>query len=610
MNGINGAVGGASATATATATGGRGSSDSGSGSGTRVNLEAENKAIEKQTQILAANKKAMEDAGGQYLKLDRMLRQYDETLEEVGVDLQSEIDLKEKEVEDTKNQVGTNSQLYAKQKKELDGLIDKRTQLTQSLNEQEAAIKKEMETIDLSTTTRTEAINIIQQQRDSVQDLYDQLVKNGQASSTRAQAYKKEIDLLNQQEESLRASTRAFKGLGSTLKQAFNFVWINLVVAAIVAAGTALIKYISNLRTAAKAQAQFVKEMKETKKALSQNTNQIISKQVVLLKELAIEYRKVGDSAEAKAKFLKDYADKIKETGINITGVNKADDVFIGNTSKYVEALMKRARAQAAENVAVKKFEEGLNRLYDIDTEISETYRAIMERGNEQSPRRTDLPDVNEAYENLEDQIEYQEGELRRKLKKLQDERQTYVDNLDKQLRYIFTGIGDPKEYEGLLNGTNQADDDAAKAAAEAEAKAKAAKEAAEALKDTMRQDLETLKKANEDALRVLMDERTRELQDVAKHYDELIELAKKYNQDTTLLELARQREIQDIIDKYEKERREKEYDDIQTEIEQIRRMYDTSNLREPTEQRYQTTYQQPPITRALGLVGLATGTN
>lgn len=111
--------------------------------------------------------------------------------------------------------------------------------------------------------------------------------------------------------------------------------------------------------------------------------------------------------------------------------------------------------------------------------------------------------------------------------------------------------------------------------------------------------DLETLKKANEDALQVFMDDIDKELQAVTKHYDELIELAKKYGQDTALLEVARQKEIDDIMEKYaqkdlddQKKRLDEQYQLIQTEIERIRKMNDTSNLRQPREQTFQTVYK------------------
>lgn len=126
--------------------------------------------------------------------------------------------------------------------------------------------------------------------------------------------------------------------------------------------------------------------------------------------------------------------------------------------------------------------------------------------------------------------------------------------------------------------------------------------------------------------MEVFMDDRTKELQAVAKRYDELIALAKKYGEDSTLLELARQREIQEIIDKYnqqaiddQKKRIDDQYQLIQTEIERIRKMSDTSNLRQPQEYEYKTHYQRPALEglyfddamlRKMGVPGFATGTN
>lgn len=74
-------------------------------------------------------------------------------------------------------------------------------------------------------------------------------------------------------------------------------------------------------------------------------------------------------------------------------------------------------------------------------------------------------------------------------------------------------------------------------------------------------------------------------------------------------LEVTYEREVADIIKKYrdqalsdaEKEARDR-IDALQAEIEQIRRMNDTSNLREPRQQNVETQYNQPAITSMLGL--------
>ena len=62
------------------------------------------------------------------------------------------------------------------------------------------------------------------------------------------------------------------------------------------------------------------------------------------------------------------------------------------------------------------------------------------------------------------------------------------------------------------------------------------------------------------------MDARTRELQEVEDKYAEQIALAKKHNQDTSLLERAKQREIDEIIQRYNDERLQKLAEDAEEE--------------------------------------------
>lgn len=100
-----------------------------------------------------------------------------------------------------------------------------------------------------------------------------------------------------------------------------------------------------------------------------------------------------------------------------------------------------------------------------------------------------------------------------------------------------------------------------------------------------------------------------KDVQEIEKRYAAEIDLAKEYNQDTIQLEEARERELAALRRKYnddvlksEEDRINNEINILQTQIERIRKMNDTSNLRESREQRYQTVYQQPVITTALGI--------
>lgn len=161
-------------------------------------------------------------------------------------------------------------------------------------------------------------------------------------------------------------ATTAFSKATTALKTIGNVtVWIALATA-IGLAINKVIDYVSSIRTAAKEQEEF-------RKSITDATNQISSKSIAIFKELQIAYERVGDSADAKQEFLNKYADKIKETGLNINTVAQAEDAFINNTGNYVAALTARAKAQAIEEQAIKIYEEYLNKRSELENKIEDT---------------------------------------------------------------------------------------------------------------------------------------------------------------------------------------------------------------------------------------------
>lgn len=413
------------------------------------------------------------------------------------------------------------------------------------------------------------------------------LKKGGDEAAKAVKELNAKYDDLSVEAEKASKSVKEFEGatksgassMGSFLKSVGTTVGWTILISLLVTLVYKVWDYITSIKTAAK-------EQRALNRAISEGTNQIVSKQIVVLKELALGYERVGNSAEAKSKFLENYKNKIKETGIVIEDVNKADDVFVNNTSKYIDALMQRARAQAAENVAIKEYEKYLNDRYKIEEKLAETGKKLM-NGAEPNYSLPMGQGMNTAYEDKLNR------EVFDNLLKQLDEMDA---KMNEKLRKIFRGI--PETYDDLLDGGGAA---VAKATANAGTKE---------LEDTIKQDLEALIQYYKEAEQVLSDEMVNAKQAIMDKYAERIALAEKYGRDTTELELAREKELADLEKQFAENQANEEYQRIQTHIEQIRRMYDTSNLREPTEQRYQTTYQQPPITRALGLVGLATGTD
>ena len=139
------------------------------------------------------------------------------------------------------------------------------------------------------------------------------------------------------------------------------------------------------------------REVQRTNKEIAQSTNQMSAKGIIALKELSNAYAKVGDSAEAKQKFLKQYADKIRETGLAIDTVQEAEDVFVKNTSKYVEAIKNRAKAQAIEAELVKLYTDYMNDRYDLEQKLEKAQANNRERRQARLKQR--IQELDEDYD-------------------------------------------------------------------------------------------------------------------------------------------------------------------------------------------------------------------
>ena len=106
--------------------------------------------------------------------------------------------------------------------------------------------------------------------------------------------------------------------------------------------------------------ALLVKKIKKLKEDLNvvielNKTTAGAAEQIVILSLLSRKYKELGDNVKDKEQFLTDYADAIGNTGIEIKDLKDAEDVFIDNTDKYIESLKKKAKAQGAYNLLVKK---------------------------------------------------------------------------------------------------------------------------------------------------------------------------------------------------------------------------------------------------------------
>ena len=363
------------------------------------------------------------------------------------------------------------------------------------------------------------------------------------------------------------ASEQAASGVGkvkTALKTIGNVtVWIALATAIGVAINK-IIEYISSIKSAEKEAAEF-------RKSITDTTNQIASKSIAIFRELQIAYERVGDSADAKRKFIEQYSDKIKETGLNITDVKTAEDAFVNNTGNYVEALNARAKAQAIEQAAIKLYEEYLNKRTELENQISDT--SFGEASAWQAFKATAM-----FWKDYSNTIyEYTKQNKENTYKQLDDLNK----DIEKRLKKLFEDVADiNKKYGGFFNIPT------------------ITKNTTEAKKVINEFD-EWLQKRLEDK------DPVDELED---EYIRLLALAIKNNRSLEEVEAWHQEELKKIRDKAREDEEnarksaaDKAWDDLQTELKRMREArYD---IKDPSLEIPKTQYTQG-FAKIFGLSG------
>lgn len=140
-----------------------------------------------------------------------------------------------------------------------------------------------------------------------------------------------------------------------------------LLATAIVAAGAAIVGFIKKANDAEAAN----EKIKESAEQMADKTGS----QVIAFETLARSYRAVGDSAEAKEKFMKQYADQLKEVGINTNDINVLDKIFIDNSEEFVKAINSRAMADIMQESLVDEYKRHLERRAKIGDDYIKKYK-------------------------------------------------------------------------------------------------------------------------------------------------------------------------------------------------------------------------------------------
>ena len=135
----------------------------------------------------------------------------------------------------------------------------------------------------------------------------------------------------------LGGSTIAAKVLMATLTLGLS-VAITVIIAA-------LSKLQSKQAEAKKAQEEFNKKVSEA-----------AGKPVAAYRALQTEWISLSGSLKEREKWVQDNADNFKELGFSVRDAKEAEELLVSNSSKFVEAMMLRAKAAATSELAIEKY--------------------------------------------------------------------------------------------------------------------------------------------------------------------------------------------------------------------------------------------------------------
>jgi hypothetical protein len=198
---------------------------------------------------------------------------------------------------------------------------------------------------------------------------------------------------------------------------------------------------------------KLVSKFNEAKKA-TEEIAKSASEQVASLMKLSEQWKRLGDNLDAQKKFLRENGDEIKKLTGKTLDLSQADDLFIKNTGKFIEALILRARAEAQYQKVKEKAEE----LSKVDKKFEDEYKELAKQGTLKRRDGTDAIDETTGKPML--QFTSQKySELKAEREKLKKETESFLSEflkLSESEKQILKdlGLGSEEILEGSIAAT------------------------------------------------------------------------------------------------------------------------------------------------------------
>ena len=370
---------------------------------------------------------------------------------------------------------------------------------------------------------------------------------------------KEDADELKRLETQLNNTAKSGSKIKGILKSVLGTAGWTILITAIITAIYKLGEYIAKLYKATKAQQEF-------NKAINKTTADLAGDSLAAFNELLTVY----DQFENKEEFLKEYSEQIEKTGLKINDVKDAEDAFIKHTDDYKKAIIARAQIEAYRQKISEETKALLDKQLSVEQNIDEQTANYIASVNT-SIGRLGGPVGEEKRESIRKRISEQA------YKDLQKD----VDRYNQFMEQAFNTTEElRKKWKPFWAGGKEKDGDGGKVEVDKE--------------------LETLNKFLKDSEKLFYTEKEYAIKTLDEQYIEMLALAEKYGVDVTKIDEIFYKKRDELFDKYNKIELEKnkeatksKYDQFKEELARIRQLSDTSNLRQPQEQAYNTRYGQ-----------------
>ena len=390
----------------------------------------------------------------------------------------------------------------------------------------------------------------------------------------------KQIDVvggkISDTEKQMKSLGIATSNVGRVFGQILSTVGWSLLIAIILKGIQTFYNYIKTIKTAAKEQREFNQELNKT-------TSELSSSKLAKFYELQKAFEQIGNTAKDKEQFLEDYSDQLKETGLAINDVQTAEDAFINNTDKYVQAIIARAKIDAYKEQITKKTQETLEKNLELERKIeSGEYKTS-------AIAQSQAGVVGQGYISKDD-LETQRKVVEQARKKLEDE----IKENNKELNdFITNQVGNisklNKEYSALWATNDKGTKETSKTVDIPDIQLPDI----QPLLDEISKEIDDFIEAEYD---VVLGDREKELRELEeKWFKPYKELYETYGGDINQLTEEYERRRKEIIDKYKPDTKDTQKE-LESQLTAIKETFDFQS-KQLSLYKPKTTYKQLGLT-------------